>query len=328
MAPENESGFLADKLMANFNRRKLKVEKWNEALENGTYKPNAATKAWWKTKKAIFGVGSGDGKDRVGLAGAISDTFFWQFWSGGVVSRSSWLLSMYLLINNLLTLSIIRVLMQIKVIGDLAQITSPLVTKQLINFSTQSYGAYQGVPGYVMPPVGTGIGLALGLWAMQVVYALCTHQFFVRSAGAGVLTRAALIASIYRKSIVLSGKARVTTTNGKLINHISTDVTRIDFCMGFFHFAWTAIIQVLVIIALLIANLGVSSLAGVAFLFVALPFQAKAMKMMFALRKKVMIWTDKRAKLMQELLGGMRIIKFFSELFPEFPCGFSVQPDQ
>lgn len=36
------------------------------------------------------------------------------------------------------------------------------------------------------------------------------------------------------------------------------------------------------------------------------------MKKMFALRKAAMVWTDKRAKLIQELLGGMRVIKFFA----------------
>lgn len=36
------------------------------------------------------------------------------------------------------------------------------------------------------------------------------------------------------------------------------------------------------------------------------------MKKMFSLRKGAMVWTDKRAKMIQELLGGMRIIKFFA----------------
>ncbi|KAG5350811.1 hypothetical protein C0989_009159 [Termitomyces sp. Mn162] len=36
------------------------------------------------------------------------------------------------------------------------------------------------------------------------------------------------------------------------------------------------------------------------------------MKRLFMLRKKSMMWTDKRAKLLQELLGGMKVIKYFA----------------
>ena len=80
--------------------------------------------------------------------------------------------------------------------------------------------------------------------------------------------------------------------------------------------SWTAIVQVAIIIALLLVNLGPASLAGIAFLFITTPGQAIAMKKMFGYRVKAMVWTDKRAKLIQELLGGMRVIKFFAWELP------------
>lgn len=83
-----------------------------------------------------------------------------------------------------------------------------------------------------MPSVGLGIGLAIALWIMQATAAFTTHQFFFRSAGTGVMARGALIAAIYRKSMKLSGKSRTVITNGMLVNHLSTDVSRIDFCLG------------------------------------------------------------------------------------------------
>ncbi|KAK4055619.1 hypothetical protein OIV83_000165 [Microbotryomycetes sp. JL201] len=281
--PSMEAGPLADELMKNFERRRRKIEDWNKALDDGTYKPSAARKMWWQTLKVVR-IGDGSGKRRIGLAWALSDTFAWRFWSAGLI----------------------------KTIGDISQVTSPLVTKALILFGTDAYYAHRGVPGYAPKSVGYGIGLCFVLWVMQVIYALCIHQFFVRSAGCGVLARGALITAIYRKAMILSGKARITITNGKLVNHISTDVSRIDFCAGFFHIWYTALIQMIVIIVILLVNLGPSSLAGIGFLFLATVPQAKAMAAMFAFRKKAMIWTDKRAKLIQELLGGMRIIKFFS----------------
>lgn len=41
----------------------------------------------------------------------------------------------------------------------------------------------------------------------------------------GVLARAALISSIYKRGVNLTGKARTTITNATLMNHISTDVS-------------------------------------------------------------------------------------------------------
>jgi len=69
-------------------------------------------------------------------------------------------------------------------------------------------------------------------------------------------------------------------------------------------------------LALLLINLGPSALAGYAFFVLATPVQTWVMKKMFSYRQKSMRWTDKRAKLLQELLSGMRVIKFFAWEIP------------
>lgn len=61
------------------------------------------------------------------------------------------------------------------------------------------------------------------------------HHFFYRATSTGVLLRSGLITAIYARSLKLTSRARSTLPNGKLVNHISTDVSRIDFCAGFFH---------------------------------------------------------------------------------------------
>ena len=91
---------------------------------------------------------------------------------------------------------------------------------------------------------------------------------------------------------------------------------RIDFACGFFHFSWIGLVVLAVGIVLLIINLGPSALAGIAFFLLIAPTQAKIMKLFIAMRIKTMVWTDKRAKLLQELLGGMKIIKFFAWEIP------------
>ncbi|KNZ79214.1 ABC transporter C family member 2 [Termitomyces sp. J132] len=216
------------------------------------------------------------------LIWALNDSIAWWFWSGGLL----------------------------KVISDTAQVTSPLFVKAIINFATESYIGHK--TGARVPSVGVGFGYAFGLIALQIIGSLCMHHFFYRATSTGVLLRGGLITAIYARSLKLTSRARSTLTNGKLVNHISTDVSRIDFCAGYFHMAWTAPIQMIICLILLILNLGPSALAGFAFFVLATPVQTMVMKRLFMLRKKSMMWTDKRAKLLQELLGGMKVIKYFA----------------
>lgn len=180
--------------------------------------------------------------------------------------------------------------------------------------------------------MGGGVGLTFALLALQVTASLCTHHFFYRSSSTGVLVRGGLITAIYSRSLRLTSRARSKLSNGLIMNHISTDVSRIDFCAGYFHMvrpflilttnsklvlkAWAAPIQMAICLTLLILQLGPSALAGFAFFILAMPIQTMVMKSMFKLRRKSMTWTDKRAKLLQELLGGMKVIKFFAWEIP------------
>ena len=76
--------------------------------------------------------------------------------------------------------------------------------------------------------------------------------------------------------------------------------------------SWTAPIQLGICLGLLLSTLGPSALAGFTVFIILTPIQGKIMKFLFRTRRKTMEWTDKRAKLLQELLGGMKLIKFFA----------------
>lgn len=81
--------------------------------------------------------------------------------------------------------------------------------KRLINFvSASNRAAREGTPA---PNSGEGIGLAIGLACLQLVYSICTAQTFSRGGGVGVLARGALIAAVYRRATALSGELLVTS---------------------------------------------------------------------------------------------------------------------
>ncbi|KAG1825133.1 ABC transporter [Suillus variegatus] len=276
---------IAEAILASFKTRQKKAAEYNERLTKGEISPGLRG-LWWSIK----GVRKErekqwrekDGKRKASLILAMNDSVFWWFWSAGIL----------------------------KVIGDTAQITSPLVVKAIINFATVSYTNH--LTGQSTPAIGQGIGLSFCLLALLLIASWCTNHFYYRSMTSGVLLRGGLITAIYSRSLQLSARARVNLSNGELVNHISTDVSRIDFCMGYFHMSWTALIQLTICLVLLLINLGPSALAGFALLLVATPVQTYAIKRLFSLRMKSMAWTDKRSKTLQEILSGMRVIKFFS----------------
>ena len=58
--------------------------------------------------------------------------------------------------------------------------------------------------------------------------------------------------------------------------------------------------------------MGLSALASFSVFVILTPIQSKFMKSLFRTQCKTMEWTDKRAKLLQELLEGMKLIKLFA----------------
>ncbi|CCO28288.1 Oligomycin resistance ATP-dependent permease YOR1 [Rhizoctonia solani AG-1 IB] len=276
---------MSNRIIESFERRKVQADAYNERLKSGQIGPGLRG-VWWSLKgeraKREQQWRENDGLKKPSLALAMNDSVKWWFWTGGLC----------VLISNV------------------AQICSPLLVKAIIRFGQESYAKHRaGIPA---PPIGQGVGLAIGLFLLQIVSAFSIQHGFYRSASTGVLLRTGLITAIYSRATQLTSRARSTLTNGKLVNHISTDVSRIDFATSFAHMAWTAPIQMIICLIILLVNLGWSALTGFAFFVLITPLQTMVMKRLFSMRKKSMIWTDKRAKLLQELLGGMRILKFFA----------------
>ncbi|TDL20835.1 ABC protein [Rickenella mellea] len=309
MDPSRESAFLSAKLDAAWACRTAEANEWNEKLQNGEINPGSFKRASWAFKACLFGwslkSSSGDktsikerreayerrwrevdGRKRPSLAWALNDTFGFHFWAGGVF----------------------------KVFGDTSQLMCPLVVKAIINFGKESFARNDA--GLEKPSIGRGVAMAVGLFLLTMMTSVCQHQFFWRSMSTGVLARAALISSIYKRGVKLTQKARTQLPNSALVNHISTDVSTIDACSQWFHAAWTAPIQVSICLIILLVQLGPSALAGFSLFVLMIPLQERIMAIQFKIRRKSMKWTDMRAKVILEVLGAMRVVKYFSYEVP------------
>jgi hypothetical protein len=161
--------------------------------------------------------------------------------------------------------------------------------------------------------------------------------------------RAALIVAIFEKSMKISGRAKAGGNdagmepankspngeekratpekrldegadihsdgagwgNGRIVNLMGTDTYRIDQASGLFHLIWTAPIAVLITLILLLVNLTYSALAGFALLVIGAPIMTKAVRSLFVRRSAINRITDQRVSLTQEILQGVRFVKYF-----------------
>ncbi|KAF2034636.1 ABC multidrug transporter-like protein [Setomelanomma holmii] len=99
--------------------------------------------------------------------------------------------------------------------------------------------------------------------------------------------------------------------NGRIVNLMSTDTYRVDQASGFFHMIWTAPIGILVTTALLLVNLTYSALPGLGLILIAMPLLGQAVKVLFRRRVAINKITDQRVSLTQEILQGVRFVKYF-----------------
>ncbi|KAI0073467.1 ABC protein [Panus rudis PR-1116 ss-1] len=299
MDESREAGVLGAKLDAAWAHRVEAAKEWNVRMSNGEIKPGVFKRMKWSLQALKSGTNYSerraalekhwrevDGLKEPSLVWALNDTFGYSFWLGGIF----------------------------KVVGDTAQLMGPLLVKAIINFGKEHFAAQQA--GTAPPNIGRGVGMAIGLFCITVTASVSQHQFFWRSMTTGLLARAALISSIYKRGVNLTGKARTTLPNSALVNHISTDVSRVDACAQWFHATWTAPIQVTVCLIILLVQLGPSALAGFSLFIVCIPLQERAMTSQFNIRKKTNKWTDARAKIIHEVLGAMRVVKYFSYEVP------------
>jgi ATP-binding cassette subfamily C (CFTR/MRP) protein 1 len=76
---------------------------------------------------------------------------------------------------------------------------------------------------------------AVGLFLLVIFSSVCQHQWFWLSMSNGITARAALINTLFARGLALSPSARTAHTNGKLVNHLSTDLSRIDYFFQWCH---------------------------------------------------------------------------------------------
>lgn len=230
-----------------------------------------------------------------------------------------------------------------RLLASLLMVFTPYLTRYLIAFATDAYVAQHS--GQPAPHIGRGIGFVLGITIMQALQNMTNSHFMYHGQMVGGQIRTVLIPLIFSKAMKISGRAKAGSAqspeelkkvkqltaakdqalkqpgahptdgkgwgNGRIVSLMSIDVDRINLACGMFHMVWAAPVSIIVTLVLLLVNLGYSALAGYALIVVGIPFLTYAARFLFKMRGGINKMTDQRVSLTQEILQGVRFVKFF-----------------
>eukprot|EP00897_Mesotaenium_endlicherianum_P001676 jgi/Mesen1/1536/ME000133S00550 len=122
----------------------------------------------------------------------------------------------------------------------------------------------------------------------------------------------ALIEVVYHKSLRLSNSARQAKSVGEIVTLMQVDTDKVMQTTPFLHTLWSAPLQVVGYLALLLYYLGWTALTGFALLLVTVPSQSRLVHQLMAMQRKIMLNTSRRVKVINEVLQGMRVVKAYA----------------
>ncbi|KAG5878881.1 hypothetical protein JTB14_005772 [Gonioctena quinquepunctata] len=173
-----------------------------------------------------------------------------------------------------------------------------------------------GLLGYFKPITDTTREEALlyagGIVSFTVLSVMIMNQQMLLISQAGMKTRAAVCALMYRKALRLSKTALGNTAAGKIVNLLSNDVSRFDIVSMFIHQMWCAPLVGLIVMGLIYKDSGISGMIGVVAVFVIVPIQSYTGKLSAKYRKQTAGKTDERVRLMDEIISGVQVIKMYA----------------
>ena len=127
-----------------------------------------------------------------------------------------------------------------------------------------------------------------------------------------VFVRTAVSTLLYKKSLSVSAAGRACTSTGQVVNMMSNDTTQLQRFIQFGGMTLVAPLQIVISLILIYRQVGPATWVGVGFMVVLAPVNVVVFSIVGKMRRKVLKYSDLRVKMMNEILAGIRIIKFYA----------------
>uniref|UniRef100_A0A671V7K3 ABC-type glutathione-S-conjugate transporter n=1 Tax=Sparus aurata TaxID=8175 RepID=A0A671V7K3_SPAAU len=163
-------------------------------------------------------------------------------------------------------------------------------------------------------PLWKGYFYATLMFLLSCLQSLFNHQYMYTCFTVGMRVKTAVMGLVYRKSLVINSAARRTCTVGEIVNLVSADTQKLMDFVVYFNAVWLAPIEIALCLFFLWQHLGPSALAGIATVILIFPLNGIIAKKRSKLQVKAiqMKFMDSRIRLMNEILNGIKILKFYA----------------
>ncbi|NXK95917.1 MRP3 protein, partial [Formicarius rufipectus] len=188
-----------------------------------------------------------------------------------------------------------------KLIQDLLSFVNPQLLSVLIGFIKNKDA-----------PAWWGFLIAALMFVCAVLQTLVLHQHFHYCIVTGMRLKTGITGVIYRKSLAITNSAKRSSTVGEIVNLMSVDAQRFTDLTTFLNMLWSAPLQIFLALYFLWQALGPSVLAGVAVMVLLIPFNSAIAIKTRAFQVEQMRYKDSRIKLMNEILGGIKVLKLYA----------------
>nr|XP_040570177.1 multidrug resistance-associated protein 1-like [Lepeophtheirus salmonis] len=192
----------------------------------------------------------------------------------------------------------------IKFFSDILSMVLPQIMKLMINHADSEFEMKErSWKGYLYPSM-----LIIVSFLQSVLLAKYFEIVFLVS----MRIRASLTSLVYRKCLKLSNSSRKNKSVGEIVNIMSVDVSRIADLMPFLTLLWSSPFQIVVSVIFMYNELGWAIIGGTGILLITIPVNAILSYFGKKFQMKQMKAKDNRTKILNEVLGGIRILKLYA----------------
>jgi len=127
-----------------------------------------------------------------------------------------------------------------------------------------------------------------------------------------VFVRTSVSTLLYRKALNVSAAGRMQTSTGQVVNMMSNDTAQLQRFLQFIGFVSVAPLQIVLALVMIFQQVGHATWVGVGVMVVFIPVNVMVFSVISKYRRTVIKCTDSRVKMINEVLNGIRIIKFYA----------------